>query len=161
MKFTSIGGLRNHSFIHQDEEFKYKCKECGKVFGWKNLLTVSLSGAIQECFPLRFPHKNDVRFVFTSSCLQCMSYLRYLCLFAYSGVQHILCCVFILFFFILWTLSCQFLWIVQFRLPLRYSLAFIFHYTALTGKNNLFMIPCLPCLLWVYSYQILCQLPVV
>jgi hypothetical protein len=26
-----------------------------------------------------------------------MSYLRYLCLFAYSGVQHILCCVFGLF----------------------------------------------------------------
>ena len=23
-----------------------------------------------------------------------MSYLRYLCLFVYSGVQHILCCVF-------------------------------------------------------------------
>ena len=22
-----------------------------------------------------------------------MSYLRYLCLFAYSGVQHIVCCV--------------------------------------------------------------------
>jgi hypothetical protein len=30
-----------------------------------------------------------------------MSYLRYLCLFAYSGVQHILCCVFILFVFVL------------------------------------------------------------
>ena len=29
-----------------------------------------------------------------------MSYLRYLCLFAHSGVQHILCCVFALFFFI-------------------------------------------------------------
>jgi hypothetical protein len=29
-----------------------------------------------------------------------MSYLRYLCLFAYSGVQHILCCVFVLFFFV-------------------------------------------------------------
>ena len=29
-----------------------------------------------------------------------MSYLRYLCLFAYSGVQHILCCVFVLLFFI-------------------------------------------------------------
>ena len=27
-----------------------------------------------------------------------MSYLRYLCLLAYSGVQHILCCVFVLFF---------------------------------------------------------------
>ena len=24
-----------------------------------------------------------------------MSYLRYLCLFAYSGVQHILCCIFV------------------------------------------------------------------
>jgi len=23
-----------------------------------------------------------------------MSYLRYLCLFAHSGVQHILCCIF-------------------------------------------------------------------
>ena len=28
-----------------------------------------------------------------------MSYLRYLCLLVYSGVQHILCCVFVLFFF--------------------------------------------------------------
>ena len=33
-----------------------------------------------------------------------MSYLRYLCLFVYSGVQHILCCVFVLFFFVLCTL---------------------------------------------------------
>ena len=24
-----------------------------------------------------------------------MSYLRYLCLFVYSGIQHILCCVFL------------------------------------------------------------------
>jgi hypothetical protein len=27
-----------------------------------------------------------------------MSYLRYLCLFAYSGVEHILCCDFVLFY---------------------------------------------------------------
>jgi hypothetical protein len=27
-----------------------------------------------------------------------MSYLRYLCLFPHSGVQHILCCVFFVFF---------------------------------------------------------------
>jgi hypothetical protein len=33
-----------------------------------------------------------------------MSYLRYLCLFVNSGVPHILCCVFILFFFVLCTL---------------------------------------------------------
>jgi hypothetical protein len=39
-----------------------------------------------------------------------MSYLRYLCLFVYNGVQHILCCVFALFFFILpVSLDCPFL----------------------------------------------------
>jgi len=42
----------------------------------------------------------------------------YLCLLAYSGVQHILCCVFALFFFVLCTLCCQFLWIVHFSMPL-------------------------------------------
>ena len=42
-----------------------------------------------------------------------MSYVRYLCLLPYSGVQQILCCVFVLFVFILCTLCCQFLWIVQ------------------------------------------------
>ena len=30
-----------------------------------------------------------------------MSYLYYLCSFAYSGVQHISCCVFVLFVFVL------------------------------------------------------------
>jgi len=30
-----------------------------------------------------------------------MSYLYYLCLFAHSGVQHISCCVFVLFVFVL------------------------------------------------------------
>ncbi len=66
--------------------------------------------------PLRFPQKNDVRFVFTSGCLKegayfrlfeggSMSYLRYLCLFVYSDVQHILCCVFVLCFFVLCTLT--------------------------------------------------------
>jgi hypothetical protein len=42
-----------------------------------------------------------------------MSHLRYLCLFAQSGDQHILCCVFVL-FFVLCTLCCQCLWIVHF-----------------------------------------------
>ena len=46
-------------------------------------------------------------------------------LFVYSGVQHILCCVFVLFFFVLCTQCCQFLSIVRFCLPLRYSLTFI------------------------------------
>ena len=40
-----------------------------------------------------------------------MSYLRYLCLVLHSGVQHILCCVFVLFFFALLPVSqdCLFL----------------------------------------------------
>ena len=57
-----------------------------------------------------------------------MSCLRCLCLFSYSGVQHILCCVFALFFFVLCTLCCQFLLVVLFWLPLRYSLTFILSY---------------------------------
>ena len=56
----------------------------------------------------------------------CMSYLHYLCLLAYSGVHHILCCVFVLFFFILCTICFQFLWIIHFWLPLRFSLTFIY-----------------------------------
>jgi len=52
-------------------------------------------------------------------------YLRYLCLFTHIGVQHILCCVFVLSFFVLCTLCYQFLWIVHFWLHLRYSLTFI------------------------------------
>jgi hypothetical protein len=55
-----------------------------------------------------------------------ISYLRYLCLFAYSDIQHILCCVFVLFSFVFVypmlpvSLDCKF-W-----LPLRYSLTFIY-----------------------------------
>jgi hypothetical protein len=40
-----------------------------------------------------------------------MSYLRYLCLLTYCGVQHKLCCVFFVFF--LRSLCCQLLWIVH------------------------------------------------
>jgi hypothetical protein len=76
--------------------------------------------------PLRLPHVNDVRFVFTSSCLWvCSCILRYLWLIVYSGIQHIFCCVFVLFFYDLCTLCCQFLWIVHCLLPLWCSLAFI------------------------------------
>ena len=37
--------------------------------------------------------------------------------FVYSGVQHILCCVFGLFVLVLCTLCCQYLWIVYFDCP--------------------------------------------
>jgi len=46
-----------------------------------------------------------------------MFYLRYLYLLAYSGFKHILCCVFVLFVFVVCTLCYQFLWIVHFDCP--------------------------------------------
>jgi len=54
--------------------------------------------------------------MFGSSC--CFIYV--ICV--YLRVQHILYCVFVLFFFVLCTLCCQFLSIVNFWLPLWYSL---------------------------------------
>jgi len=53
-----------------------------------------------------------------------MSYLRYLCLLAHRGAQRILRCVFVFVVIVLCALCCQFLWIVHFRLPLLFSLAF-------------------------------------
>jgi hypothetical protein len=72
--------------------------------------------------PLRFPHikRFSVRHYLLLLVGGLMSYLRYLCLFVYSGVLHILCCG-----FVLCTLCCQVLWIVHFWLVLRYSLTFI------------------------------------
>ncbi|XP_076106613.1 uncharacterized protein LOC143075168 [Mytilus galloprovincialis] len=43
MEFTSEGGLRAHSSHHKEEEMKFKCKECGKVFGWDHELTKHLN----------------------------------------------------------------------------------------------------------------------
>ena len=65
-----------------------------------------------------------------------MSYFRYLSSLAHSGIQHILCCVFVLFFFVLCTLCCQFLWIVHLWLPLRYALMFIKLALYATWKYN-------------------------
>ena len=92
-------------------------------------------------YPLRFPHRNDVRFVFTSSCMKegaCLIYVICVC-FAFNVVQHIMLC-FCLFFFVLYTLHfvyCQFLWTVLFWLPLRYSLMFIKEKERLLIKLNL------------------------
>jgi hypothetical protein len=51
-----------------------------------------------------------------------MSYLRHLCLFAHSGIQNILCCVFDLLVFVLCPLCCR---LSIFCLPHRYFLTFI------------------------------------
>jgi len=78
--------------------------------------------------PLRFPHKGNIRLVFTSKLFVegLMSYLRYLCLPTHSNIQHILCCVCALFVYILYTLCCQFSGLSRhFWLLLRYFLMFI------------------------------------
>ena len=52
-----------------------------------------------------------------------MSYLRYLCLFAYNGVQHILCCVVLRVVYPMLLVSLYGLCLM----PLRFFLTFIFH----------------------------------
>ena len=78
-------------------------------------------------FPLRFPHKNCFRFVFTSSCLlegSCLTYIICVCL--RIVVSNTYCVVFCLSSsYVICTQCCQFLWIVHSWLPLRCSLTFI------------------------------------
>ena len=69
-------------------------------------------------------HKNDILFVFTSSCLyegSCLLYVIYVCLRIVVSNTY---CVMFLFWLslscVLCTLCCQFLWIVHFWLPLRF-----------------------------------------
>ena len=77
--------------------------------------------------PLPFLHKT----MFDSSFLPgvflwgIMSYLRYLSLFAFSGVHQLLCSVFALSSFVLCTLCCQFLSIVHFSLSFIYWIFFL------------------------------------
>ena len=54
-----------------------------------------------------------------------MSDLRCLCLLAYSGIQHILCCVFVLFFSSCIPYVAIFSRLCFFKFPLRYYLTFI------------------------------------
>ena len=60
-------------------------------------------------------------------CRRFMSYLRYLCLFSHSDVQHILWCIFcfVCLCVVLCAQCCKFLWIVHLWSHLRYSLKFI------------------------------------
>ena len=74
--------------------------EC-KIKRYRFVMSVSYKGYL------------TITFVF---CL-CFVIFFYLCLFSYSGVQHVLRCVFVLFVFVLCTLCFQFLWIVNFWLP--------------------------------------------
>ena len=90
------------------------------------IICLYVPSSVLRC-PLRFPHKYDVRFVFTSSCLledSCLIYV--ICVYLCIVVSDTYCRFF--------RLCCQFLWIVHFGLPLRYSLTFI--YILLIGVNG-------------------------
>ena len=41
MEFSSSTGLLVHSSYHKEADMKYKCRQCGKVFGWRHELNVS------------------------------------------------------------------------------------------------------------------------
>ena len=78
------------------------------------VIVSTFRGCVFSCPDIVFVrNKSQIMFLTGES----MSYLHYLCLFAHSGVQPILCCVFALIFF--------FLWVVLFWLPLRYYRTFI------------------------------------
>jgi hypothetical protein len=48
---------------------------------------------------INYPARCSVRLYLQLFVGGLMSYLRFLCFFAHSGVQDLLCCVFVLFFF--------------------------------------------------------------
>ena len=98
------------------------------------IMSLYVPSSVLWC-PLWFPYKKpcSIRLYLQLFVGGLMSYLRYLCLLAHSGVQYILCYVLVLFFFVL---CCQCLWIVYFRVPLLYSLTFIWRY-----QNNSNIVP--------------------
>jgi len=59
--------------------------------------------------------------LFVGGIVSCSGYLL-VYVFMHSGVQHILCCVFVLFFVVLCTLCSQFLWLAHFLLPLQITI---------------------------------------
>lgn len=66
MEFTSEGGLRAHSSYHKEEEMKFKCKECDKVFGWKHELSKHLTAEHKThnlCHLCPFKSKNKTSLI--------------------------------------------------------------------------------------------------
>jgi hypothetical protein len=75
------------------------------------------------------PYNFRIKTMFGSSLppAACRSFLVLITVYVFAStqwVQHILCCIFVLFFFVLDPTCCRFLWIVLLWMPLRYSLTF-------------------------------------
>ena len=84
-------------------------------------------------------------------------------LLAHSGIQHILCCVFVLFFLVLCTMCYQFLWIVQ--CLLLFSSSCVQCVTSFSGLSSvhcsfsIFLVLCTMCyqFLWIVQCSLLLQ----
>ena len=87
-----------------------------KTYKYSKLVTASnVEGAI-KVMVLWFTENKSYDLLIVDKSFMDRNYKLYnnnLCLIVYSGVHHILCCVFALFVFVLCTPSCQFLWIVH------------------------------------------------
>ena len=95
---------------------------CFFFFGWyPNMCLYVLSTVFWS--PARFPHRNDVRFVFTSSCL------RKVVSNTFYGFD--------LFVFVLYTLCYQFLWFSIFDCPLGILLRLFPHSGFIQDLKNL------------------------
>ena len=70
-----------------------------------------------------------------------MPYLRYLCLFAHSGIQHIFGCVFILFFFVLGTSFVR-----LYNFDCRFGIIFVYFPPELEQTNSIELMLGLWCL---------------
>jgi hypothetical protein len=101
---------------------------------------------------------NDEQFSTESLSWGLMSYLCYVCLFAYSGIQHILlCCVFVLFVIVLCAQCCQRLWMVHSSLLLRLSLTFMYQplpRMKITFHNSYVTLEFEDCVQTIYSVTI-------
>ena len=101
-----FGGLDIHSFIHCCIPFASTWVHPHRSFGWIcgarlvsflrcPIMFLYVLSSVLWC-PLRYPDKNGSSlppFIYKAL----VSYLRNMCLFAYSGVQHKVCCAYVLF----------------------------------------------------------------
>jgi hypothetical protein len=111
------------------------------------VFTSSLIYVICVCLPIVMSNTCCILFCLS---LPPESYLRYLCLFTYSNVQHML--YFVLFVFVLCALCCQFLWIVHFWLSLWYSVACIYIIFGYLSSDEYLLTDWMFCLIWAFKF---------
>ena len=93
-------------------------------FHIENFSTTSMPGNLSETFHIKMMFGSSLPQVVCGRAHVLLTLFVFICVW---WCQHILCCVSVLFFIVLNTQCCQFLWIVHFWLTLRNSLTFIIY----------------------------------